>query len=403
MCNHKQSRYLAGFSILLLGTLGWFLMPQGTIAETQHHTRHNTASNTTNQAPKPIETTLALQISNSPDLKTLIPEFAKKQVLFIGEIHTRYDHHLTQLEIIRRLHTIHPDLVIGMESFQQPFQQFLDDYVRGDLSEQDMLRRTEYYDRWRYDYRLYAPILRYAREHEIPVIALNIPMELSRKVGRSGLDSLDETERAQLPEEIDRTDKDYAQRLKNIYNHHSGGQADDFDNFLTAQLVWDEGMAQAIADHLESHPEGHMVVLAGRGHLAHGSGIPNRLTRRMPVSTAIVLNSWEDSIKPGLADVLLLPEEQSLPKAGKIGASLEEDEANGNIKVAACLPDSACAKVGMKAGDQILAINEQKITKMADLRVMMWDKNPGDEITLRIRRQHWLSPTEELSYLLILQ
>ena len=146
-----------------------------------------------------------------------------------------------------------------------------------------------------------------------------------------------------------------------------------------------------------------MVTLAGRGHLAHGRGIPKRLTRRMPVSTAIVLNSWEDSIKPGLADVLLLPEEQSLPKAGKIGASLDEDETEGELKVVGCLADSACTKVGVKVGDQILSINEQKITNMADLRVVMWDKKPGEQITLTVRRRHWLSATEELSYSLTLQ
>jgi hypothetical protein len=266
-----------------------------------------------------------------------------------------------------------------------------------------MFRRTEYYVRWRYDYRLYAPILRYAREHGIPVIALNIPTELSQKVSRSGLDSLDKTERAQLPEEIDRSDEDYTQRLKEIYNHHSNGQAKDFENFLTAQLLWDEGMAQSAADYLESHPGTHMVVLAGRGHLAYGSGIPNRLTRRLPVSSAIVLNSWEDSIQPGLADVLLLPEEQTLPKAGKIGASLAEDEAKGEVTVESCLPDSACTKVGIRAGDQIVMINEQKITTMADVRVMMWDKKPGEEITLTVRRGRWFSSPKVMSYPLTLQ
>jgi len=59
--------------------------------------------------------------------------------------------------------------------------------------------------------------------------------------------------------------------------------------------------------------------------------------------------------------------------------------------------------VGLKAGDQILMINEQKITKLADLRVMMWDKMPGEDINLTIRRRHWLSSPEELSYPLTLQ
>lgn len=403
MHSHKQKRYLFNLSISLLGALGLILFSQVALAESPHMSNHNISSPDNNHSPKPIEATPALQISDSPDLKSLIPDLAKKQVIFIGEIHTRYDHHLTQLEIIQRLHAIHPDLAIGMEIFQQPFQAHLDKYVRGELDEREMLRLTEYYVRWRYDYRLYAPILRYARENSIPVIALNVPMELSRKVSRSGLDSLTEAERAQLPEDIDRTDEDYENRLREIFNQHSGGQAEDFDNFLTAQLLWDEGMAQSIANYLESHPGTHMVVLAGRGHLAHGSGIPSRVTRRLPVSSAIVLNSWEDSIQPGLADILLLPEEQALPKAGKIGAILEEDEAKNKVTIASCVPDSACSKVGMKAGDQILMINEQIITNLADLRVMMWDKEPGEEISVTIRRRHWFSSPEELSYPLTLQ
>lgn len=402
MYYHKQKWYFTALMVLSLSILGWIVMLQVAFADSLHNKSSHMEADLAKHEPKPIETTPALQLSNSLDLKNLIPQLAKKQVVFVGEIHTRYDHHLTQLEIIRRLHAIHPDLIIGMESFQQPFQQYLDEYISGELDEREMLRRTEYYVRWRYDYRLYAPILQYAREHAIPVIALNVPMELSRKVGRSGLESLDEDERAQLPQEIDRSDEAYTQRLKQIFNHHSGGQAEDFENFLSAQLVWDEGMAQSIADQLELNPEAHMVVLAGRGHLAYGDGIPKRVTRRTPVTSAIVLNGWEDAIVPGLADVLLLPQEQTLPKAGKIGASLEEDESKGEVRIASCLADSACAKFGLKSGDQIVMINEQKITNLADLRVMMWDREPGEEINVTVRRQRWFKSPEELSYSLTL-
>ncbi len=396
--SQKQQRNYFHLPVLLSITLALMLVPLAVMAEAPHNTSHHAPSSSTKHELKPIANTPALQISNGLDLKTLIPALARKQVVFVGEIHTRYDHHLTQLEIIRRLHAIHPDLVIGMESFQTPYQQHLDDFIHGKIDEQDMLRLTEYYIRWRYDYRLYAPILRYAQENAIPVIALNIPTELSRKVSRDGLNSLDEAERAQLPEKIDRNDTDYRQRLKKIYNHHSGGLAKDFENFLTAQFLWDEGMAQSIADYLASHPDTHMVVLAGRGHLAYGSGIPKRLIRRIPVSTAIVLNSWEEAIEPGLADVLLLPAEQTLPKAGKIGASLEEDESNGKVTIASCLPDSPCAAAGLKKNDQILSINEQKIISLADLRLIMWDKQPNDEISLKIKRQGWFSSPEELGF-----
>lgn len=352
---------------------------------------------------KPVVTTQAIRLSDALTLETLIPELATKRVVYVGETHNRFDHHLIQLEVVRRLHALHPELAIGMEFFQQPFQQHLDDYIRGDIDEREMLRRTEYYERWRYDYRFYAPILRYAREQDIPIIALNIPTELTQKVARGGLENLNDEERAQLPDDIDRSDKAYAKRLENVFKHHPEGQASKFDYFLTSQLLWDEGMAEQIADYLSAHPATHMVVLAGSGHLAFGSGIPNRVARRLPLDSSIILNNWEGPLEPGVADVLLLPQEKVIPKAGKIGAILDENKEKGILKVESCVPESPCEQAGLKSGDQILSINGETINSMADLRIMMWDRQPGEEISLSIRRKPWFGSTKELSYQITLQ
>src|ERR1051326_9522527 len=40
--------------------------------------------------------------------ETLIPALRTKRVVFIGENHDRYDNHLDELEIVRRLHEIEP-------------------------------------------------------------------------------------------------------------------------------------------------------------------------------------------------------------------------------------------------------------------------------------------------------
>jgi len=129
----------------------------------------------------------------------LATQLATKRVVFIGEIHDRYDHHTNQLEIIRRLHELDPNLAIGVEYFQQPFQQQVDDYIAGRISENEFLRTTEYYRRWKYDYRLYAPIFRYAREQRIPVRALNVPTALTSAVARVGIAGLTEEQRVYLP------------------------------------------------------------------------------------------------------------------------------------------------------------------------------------------------------------
>jgi uncharacterized iron-regulated protein len=83
--------------------------------------------NTPQPAAVTVAATPALDLSAFSTLEQLVEGLADKRVIFIGEQHTRYDHHLTQLEIIRHLHGQNPNLAIGMEAFQQPFQWALDD------------------------------------------------------------------------------------------------------------------------------------------------------------------------------------------------------------------------------------------------------------------------------------
>jgi uncharacterized iron-regulated protein len=357
-----------------------------------------TAAPQEHQSP---ELTPALNLSTTTNLEGIIPALAEKRVVLVGETHDRYDNHLMQLEIIRRLHAVHPRLAIGMEIFQQPFQDILDGYIAGQLDAKQLLRETEYYRRWRFDFRLYAPILEYARKHHLPVVALNLPAELTGKVGREGIAGLTEAERKELPDEIDRTDASYEARLRKVYEHHPARDGRGFDNFVDVQLLWDEGMAQRAAEFLRAHPDYAMVVLAGTGHLAFGSGIPQRLTRRIDVKIAIVLNDWEGELGPGLADYLLLPREQSLPPSGRFGALLDERE--GKLRIDQCLPDSPCKLAGLRRGDQIIAINGEAIADLADLRVATWDKRPGDSVTIKVRRRHWYRTPQELSYEIILR
>jgi uncharacterized iron-regulated protein len=335
------------------------------------------------------------------NLESLIPVLAEKRVVLIGETHDRLDHHLTQLEIIRGLHAIHPELAIGMEAFQQPFQRHLDDYVAGRLGERELLRETEYYRRWRFDFRLYQPILRYARENRLPLVALNLPTELTRKVGREGIDGLSDEERAQIPDEIDRSDAAYQSRLEEVFAQHPQRSNQSFERFVEVQLLWDEGMAKRAADYLESHPQRAMVILAGSGHLAYGSGIPRRLARRIPVRSTIVLNDWEGEFGPEIADFVLFPQRRDLPAAGRIGALL--DEARGGLEILTCTSGSACEKAGLEAGDRIVSVDGEPVGDMADLRLIMWDKRPGDTITLEIARQSWLSGARQLTRQLTLQ
>jgi S1-C subfamily serine protease len=79
-----------------------------------------------------------------------------------------------------------------------------------------------------------------------------------------------------------------------------------------------------------------------------------------------------------------------------MGAILDEEE--GALKVTACLDDSPCAAAGLQAGDRILAIDNETIDSLADLRLALWDKQPGDTIRVDILHKRWFSAGKTITY-----
>lgn len=333
------------------------------------------------------EAVRAVDLKTLPTVDAVIPRLAQKQVVFVGEIHDQFGHHLAQLEIIRRLHAIHDDLVIGVEYFQVPFQQALDAYIAGQLTEKQLLKQTEYFERWRFDYRLYRPILQYAREHSIPLLALNIPAEISRKVARSGIQSLSAAEQAQIPQDIDRSDQAYRERLRAVFETHRerGITPGSFDHFVDSQLLWDEGMAETAAKYLRIHPGRHMVILAGAGHLLYGSGIPRRLQRRVPLDSAIVINAGVGVTDPQMADFLLFPAQTMLPPAGLLGVFLQQQD--DSVVIDDVTADGAAKRAGLQKGDLLLALDGDHMSTVTDVKIALLDKRAGERVRVRVKRE----------------
>jgi uncharacterized iron-regulated protein len=319
-------------------------------------------------------------------LDALVTKLTDRRVIFVGESHDRYEDHLNQLAVIRGLHEQDLDLVIGMEMFQQPFQPALDAYIAGEISEEEMLRRTDYFERWRFDYRLYRPILRYVREHGIPVIALNLDREITAKVGKDGLEGLDEGQRAQVPADMDRDDPAYRERIKQVFDRHPMEEGKDFENFLLVQLLWDEGMAARAAAYLEGQPDKRLVVLAGQGHLEYGQGIPQRLLRRLPVTSAILLNGWPREMYPKAADYLLFPQPLELPATGRLGVLLDTNGQGSGVGVQGFGDKSGAAAAGIKEGDRIVRVGGQEVAIYADIRLALIDSLPGQKLPVEVER-----------------
>lgn len=234
-------------------------------------------------------------------------DLTQADVIYLGETHTDEADHIAQLEIITAMHAARGDIAIGLEMFQRPFQSVLDQYIAGELTEAELVEQSEYETRWGFDWELYAPIMRYAQSNQIPLIALNTPREITKKVARQGLSSLEGDDFQHIPplDDIDTSDENYQAMVAQVFGHHGGHghSGPSFENFFAAQVLWDETMAEGIADYVTAAPETQVIVLAGEGHIVFDFGIPSRVERRLGedlVSHSVLLNPM--STAPELAD-----------------------------------------------------------------------------------------------------
>jgi len=226
-------------------------------------------------------------------LKQLTREIKNNQVIYIGENHDNPSHHQVQLDIVKSLYEYNTKIAIGMEMLQSKFQDAVNNYIFGNMSEQRFLDKTEYNKRWGYDYSLFKPIIDFAKTNNIPVIALNIESEVIKNISKKGISKLHASDLNKLPKHIDFTDKDYRQFLYEIFKDHPNQNKKSFQIFYSIQLVWDEYMAEKIDSFLKNNEKYQIVVLAGNGHIVHGYGIPQRLFRRNKIEYTTILNDVE--------------------------------------------------------------------------------------------------------------
>jgi uncharacterized iron-regulated protein len=331
----------------------------------------------------------------------IVREIADNDVIYVGETHTSASDHLLQLRLIEALHSIHPDLAIGMEMFPAESQPALDDYLLGDnqVTEREFLKRSNYFNVWRYDFRYFREIFNFAMNNRIQVVGLNLDRNIVSKVFKAGnTDILDEREQLRIPGVRDLDLPGYAERLSTMYGVHTeGGHAfGKSSGFIQAQAIWDETMATAVVEQLRSHPGRKLVVLAGSQHTRKDSGIPPRVARQLPVRQASVVNisgSSPDNLQQ-TADYFFLVESHELPEAGKLGIQLSEESSDSGklVTISGFTGGSHAPEAGLKEGDVILELDDWPILSFEDLRIAMVDARPGETVTLTYKR-----PTTELS------
>jgi len=229
----------------------------------------------------------------------VLEELSHARVIYLGEIHSIPRHHELELEVLEGLAGRGLRLVLAMEQFEAFNQPALDRFNSGTLDLDGLLRETNLEKRWP-GYTNYLPLLRSARSHQVPVVALNARAETIRAVGRHGLASLSPEQRSSLPAQIVTDDPLYQKWLNKVLSVHMAFDPKQLEPAFQAQVARDETMAERLAQFLGSSAGEHRtaLVVCGSGHCEYGLGTPARVSRRIPdISQRIVLFSESGDLR----------------------------------------------------------------------------------------------------------
>lgn len=242
--------------------------------------------------------------SNSPiEMARLVDELTHCDVIFLGEQHDNDSGHLFQLQVIEGLAKLGLDLVISTEQFERDVQGVVNDYLKGRISEEDFLAHSRPWPNYQQHYR---PIIEFAREKNIPVLAANVPRRMASDVAAGK--PVDLLDYPFMPRSVTTPEDAYWLKFQETMKNHMGADgADKLKLFYKSQCLKDDAMAESITDYLAVNPHRRKVVvhLCGHFHSDYGLGTVARVVQRQPLlrTAVITMETISDQEKPNDEDL----------------------------------------------------------------------------------------------------
>ena len=210
----------------------------------------------------------------------LADRIIKTDVLFWGEEHNDTIGHILELKMLKLLSERYKEkLTLSMEMFETDCQVLLDEYLGGFISREKFLKDARAWN----NYEDYSPLVEYAKEQKLPIVAANSPRRYNNLMSKRGpktLDSLSADSKAliaKLPI--------YAPKKGSYYNKFiniMGGEDNVHSpNMFASQCLWDATMARSIHRAVNSNKKGGLVLhICGRFHSDEYLGTVAQLQKR---------------------------------------------------------------------------------------------------------------------------
>lgn len=226
----------------------------------------------------------------------LASKLQKYDVVFFGEYHDQSEIHQYELELLEAMYKAKgAKLALSMEMFEADNQSKLNNFLADTLSKENFLAASRPWPNYGTDY---APLVNFAKEKKMPVIAANVPRFLAAHVAKNNAST--EGVEAQYQQWLPKhtyapegayKDKFYAQmsspaapmkmlpaRLAAVY---------------AAQCLKDDKMAESIAAFADAHQNMQILHINGCFHSDEHLGTAQKLEALRPELKVAVITPLE--------------------------------------------------------------------------------------------------------------
>jgi uncharacterized iron-regulated protein len=269
------------------------------------------------------------------DVAKIVKDSEDYDIILFGEEHNDAVTHYLESELLQKLFEKYGDsLTLSMEMFDRDVQVVLNEFLAGMISEKHFIKDARVW----VNYSDYRPMVDFAKENNIYIIAANAPMRYTNMAsmkGQESLQSLSETAKTFIaPLPYDTATGAHREKLMQVLNEVKMPvmkkdtvqkpmmpPAMQSFNINLGQSLWNATMAYSLYEFLAHHSGQKLLHLQGKFHSDEYFGVPDFLQKYDPALKYLVITTLSDDAFPninfkqynGLADYIIVTD-PSIPR-----------------------------------------------------------------------------------------
>ncbi len=230
----------------------------------------------------------------------MMKQIQDADIVLFGENHNNSIVHWLELQVTKAMHEQSPNLVISAEMLEADDQIIVNEYLAGNYDDKMFGDEAKLWKNYKTDYK---PLIKFAKENNLPVVAANIPRRYARMIFKKGIESLDSLSAeaksyiAPLPFEIDLSLPGYKNMIETMGSH---APKESLENMARAQAAKDATMAHFILKAFTGNNQ--IIHYVGAYHSNNFDGINNYLRNANPNVKIITISVADQEDIDSLAE-----------------------------------------------------------------------------------------------------